>query len=329
MPPLSAPDFWSHAGLASNLLQPFAWSHAAAGAARRALARPWRAPVPTLCVGNLVAGGAGKTPVALSLARWFAERGVTPHLLSRGYGGREAGPVAVDPARHDAAAVGDEPLLLAAAAPVWVARDRVAGAKAAVAAGAGILLLDDGFQNPSLAKDLSLLVIDGGYGVGNGRVLPAGPLREPIAWGLARADAIVLIGEDATGVLARLPGKPVLHARLTPADGGDLAGRPVVAFAGIGRPAKFFATLEALGADLVARHGFPDHHAYANDELARLLGEAEAKGATVVTTAKDAVRLAPSWRARIRVLSVDLTWDEPRAMAALLARILGEAGGNG
>lgn len=329
MPSLPAPEFWSRPGLASDLLQPLAWGHAAAGAARHVLARPWHAPVPVICIGNLVAGGAGKTPVALSLAKWFAARGIMPHLLSRGYGGRLAGPLAVDPARHAATDVGDEPLLLAAAAPCWVARDRVAGAQAAIAADAGLLLLDDGFQNPALAKDLSILVIDGGYGFGNGRVLPAGPLREPVGRGLARATTVVLLGDDETGVVARLGGKPVLRARLVASDAADLAGRPVVAFAGIGRPAKFFATLEALGAHLVARHGFPDHHRFGEAELNALRDEAMAAGAELMTTEKDAVRLPPEWRGRLRVLKVAVGWEDAAALAALLGPVVRTEHGNG
>ncbi len=320
MPPPLTPEFWTRRGPVPRLLQPLAWGYAAAGTMRRALARPWRAPVPVICVGNLVAGGAGKTPVALSLAERLAARSIAAHILSRGYGGSTVGPERVDPARHGAAAVGDEPLLLAQAAPCWVARDRVAGAKAAITAGARLLLLDDGFQNPALAKDLSLLVVDGGYGFGNGRVLPAGPLREPLAAGLARADAVVLMGEDKSDVTPLLADKPVLRARLVAENAADLAGRTVIAFAGIGRPAKFFATLEMLGARLVERHAFPDHHPYGEDELQRLHRAADAAGALLVTTAKDAMRLAPPWRTRLRILAVRVAWEDEAALEALLAR---------
>jgi tetraacyldisaccharide 4'-kinase len=319
MKPPPAPDFWTRPGLVAQLLEPLAWANEAAGGVRRALTRPWRAGVPVLCVGNLVAGGAGKTPVVLSLARIFSERGRHPHLLSRGYGGSEAGPLAVDPQRHGAAEVGDEPLLLARAAPTWIARDRVFGARAAIAAGAGLIVMDDGFQNPGLAKDVSLLVIDGAYGVGNGRVIPAGPLRERVPAALKRADAVVLMGEDETGILALLGQMPVLRARLVPA-GPPLAG-PVIAFAGIGRPQKFFRTLAETGASLVARHAFADHHVFTETELARLAAEAEKAGATLVTTAKDAVRLPPAWRARVAVLDVEVQWRDNAALDAVLARV--------
>jgi tetraacyldisaccharide 4'-kinase len=260
MPPPPPPEFWAGRGLLSSLLLPLAWGYAAGAAAREAWTRPYRAGVPVVCVGNLVAGGAGKTPVALALAARLAASGTVPHILSRGYGGSLAGPVRVDRARHGAAETGDEPLLLAEAAPTWVARDRVAGATAAIAAGATVLLLDDGLQNPRLAKTLSLLVVDGATGFGNGRVLPAGPLREPVARGLARADHVVLLDDDAAGVLPLLQRKPVLRARLVAQNGADFADRAVLAFAGIGRPAKFFTSLAATGARLVARHAFPDHH---------------------------------------------------------------------
>jgi tetraacyldisaccharide 4'-kinase len=326
MRPPPTPEFWAEPGLLPTLLQPLAWGYAAAAAARRAWTRPWRAPVPVICVGNLVAGGAGKTPVALALARRLGAQGRVVHLVSRGYGGRLAGPLAIDGARHHAAEVGDEPLLLAEAAPCWVARDRVAGARAAIAAGARLLLLDDGFQNPSLAKDLSLVVVDGGYGFGNGRVLPAGPLREPLGAGLARADAVVLIGADRAGIAPQLAGKRVLRARLVAENAAEFAGREVVGFAGIGRPAKFFATLDAAGAKIVARHAFADHHPYGADEMRRLLAEAEGARALLVTTAKDAVRLPPEWRGRVGVLEVAVVFDDPPALDRLVESVVSPPG---
>ncbi len=320
MPAPPTPDFWARQGLVSSLLQPLAWTYALAAAARQGWTRPWQAPVPVICIGNLVAGGAGKTPVTLSLATRLGALGRRVHILSRGYGGSLAGPIAVDPTRHAADEVGDEPLLLAQAAPCWVARDRVAGAQAAVAAGAELLLLDDGLQNPRLAKHLSLLVVDGGYGFGNRRVLPAGPLRERLEPGIARADAAVLMGKDAAGIAPLLAAKPVLRARLEALNAAEFAGRPVVAFAGIARPEKFFASLEAAGGRLVARHGFADHHRYGAGELARLRTEAAVAGALLVTTAKDRVRLPPAQRVGIGVLEVAVVWEDAAALDALLAR---------
>ena len=321
MPPRNAPEFWTRGGLAARLLEPLAWSHRAASAARRALVHPQRAPVPVVCIGNLVAGGAGKTPVALSLGRRLAARGMAPYFLSRGYGGAIAGPLAVDPTRHRADAVGDEPLLLAAVAPTWIARDRVAGARAAAAAGAGLILMDDGFQNPTLAKDLALLVIEGAYGFGNGRVIPAGPLREAPATALARADAVVLLGEDETSLLPHLGGKPVLRGHLAPIDAADWRAAPVLAFAGIARPEKFFRSLAAAGARVIAQRGFPDHHPYREAELAALLAEATAGGARLVTTEKDWVRLSPAWQARVTALGVAIVWQDAAALGRLRDRM--------
>jgi tetraacyldisaccharide 4'-kinase len=325
MPPLATPEFWARRGLVSSLLQPLAWAYAAAGAARWQWTRSAKAPLPVICVGNLVAGGAGKTPVVLSLARRLTAEGRPVHILSRGYGGRLAGPVAVDPLQHGASDVGDEALLLAEAAPTWVARDRAVAAERAAAAGASLVLLDDGLQNPTLAKDLSLVVVDGQFGVGNGRVLPAGPLREPLDVGLARADAVVLIGADDVAIGPLLTGKPMLRARLVAENADAFRGRAVVAFAGIGRPAKFFATIEAAGARVVARHAFGDHHPYREHELRRLGAEAAAAGATLVTTAKDWARLSPEWRSRVEVLRVSIAWEDAAALDRMIAPVVRHA----
>jgi tetraacyldisaccharide 4'-kinase len=317
-----APEFWAHRGLVPTLLEPLAALYAAAGAARAMLATPVRAAVPVLCVGNLVAGGAGKTPVVLSLARLLRERGRRPHIVTRGYGGRLSGPVRIDPVLHSAADSGDESLLLARAAPCWVSRDRVAGAEAAIASGADLVLLDDGFQSPFLVKDLSIVVVDGAYGFGNRRVLPAGPLREPIERGLGRADAIVLIGADDSGAAAAIGGRlPTLHATLEPQGAAELIGRKVLAFAGIGRPAKFYATLAELGAEIVARRDFPDHHPYGEAELAQLIAAASARDARLVTTAKDFVRVPEQFRASIAVLEVAIAWREPETLNEILAPV--------
>lgn len=320
-----APEFWAKPGLAADLLAPLGWAHGALGAARRGLTRPTRVAVPTICVGNLVAGGAGKTPVVLSLAKLLADKGRRPHILSRGYGGSLRGPLRVDPARHTAREVGDEPLLLAAAAPAWICADRIAAANAAIAAGADLLLLDDGFQNPALHYDLALVAIDGGYGIGNGRVIPAGPLREPVARALSRASAIVMIGACAQPL--DLAGLPLLGAHLEAIGTDDLQGARVVAFAGIGRPAKFFATLTELGANIAEVREFADHHPYSDAELADLAALAQANNATLVTTEKDWVRLPLASHPSIRALKVALRWDDPAAIERLLAPVLAGAHG--
>ncbi len=321
---MRAPEFWSaerSAPALTALLSPLAAAYGLAGRLRRALATAYRPAVPVICVGNLVAGGAGKTPVALSLAARLAAQGRSVHILTRGYGGRAAGPLRVDAERHTAAEVGDEALLLARAAPTWVARERAAAARAAVEAGAELLLLDDGFQNPSIAKDLSLLVVDGAYGFGNGRVMPAGPLRESVTEGMARADAVVLMGEDRQGLSSRLATqRPLLPARLVPApDGAAFAGRKVLAFAGIGRPQKFFDSLAELGADIAETRTFPDHHPYSAAEIESLAARAKELNVALVTTEKDAVRLPPARRGEIETLPVAVAWDDSAALDDLLA----------
>ena len=309
------------AELVGGLLAPLGIAWDAASRLRRAVARPYRAPVPVICVGNLVAGGSGKTPVVLALAASIATTGLTIAVVTRGYGGRLGGPLRVDPAEHDADAVGDEALLIAGCAPCWVSRDRAAGVREAVATGAGAILLDDGFQNPAIDKDLALVVVDAQYGFGNRRVIPAGPLREPAVSGLARAGAIVLIGNgEPDGV--REAGSPIFRADLAPVDGERFAGAPVVAFAGIGRPEKFFASLRRVGATLVAAHPFPDHHRFADAEIARLRHEAERADARLVTTAKDWVRLPPRLRGGIEVLEVRVRWHDATAVTQLVANVL-------
>jgi len=318
-----APDFWQRpGGIAPVLLSPLAALYAAA-TARRVARIGWRAPVPVLCCGNPTVGGSGKTPLALDLGARLAARGQAVAFLSRGYGGWVRGPVRVDPARHDAAAVGDEALLLATLAPTYVAPDRAAAARVAVADGAQVLVMDDGLQNATLIQDFAFLVIDGTVGFGNGRVIPAGPLREPVAAAAERCRAAVMIGGDATGAAILLPPDlPVLAADLEPGpEIAALAGQPVVAFAGIGRPEKFFAMLRAAGAMVAACHAFPDHHPYAARDLRPLLAEAERLGARPVTTPKDAVRLPAALRDAVSVQGVRLAWRDPSGIAAVLREV--------
>jgi len=270
-------------------------------------------------VGNLTAGGAGKTPIVRDFAARLRAQGRNPAILSRGYGGRQRGPLRVDPGRHIAADVGDEPLLLARDSPCWIARDRAKGARAIAAAGAGIIIMDDGLQNPQLHQDLRLIAVDGAAGFGNGRAIPAGPLRERAADGLDRADALIVMGEDDTGVAASAAGRlPVIRARLALAGGPSLAGSRLFAFAGIGRPEKFRATLLEGGAELLAFRAFPDHHAYLKSELIALSAKARDLNAKLATTEKDWVRLSPEWRERVTPIPVAVRWDDESAISALL-----------
>ncbi len=314
------------AQIVAGLLAPLGTAWQAAARLRRAMVRPYRAAVPIICVGNLVAGGSGKTPVVLSLASMIREQ-LDLHVVTRGYGGRLAGPVRVDRAVHDAAAVGDEALLIAAGAPCWVARNRAAGVREAVAAGAAAIVLDDGFQNPGIKKDLALLVVDAAYGFGNSRVMPAGPLRESVAAGLARADAIVLLGDGTAPAGLRDARCPIFRADLEPVQGERFAGAPIVAFAGIGHPEKFFATLRAIGANVIAAHPFPDHHRFAEGEIADLRREAGGAGASLVTTAKDWVRLPARLCGGIEVLVVEIRWRDAAAVAHLVGDVLRQTPG--
>jgi tetraacyldisaccharide 4'-kinase len=317
---MRAPDFWQRDGPPARLLAPLGQVFGQAGRLRRRWTVARRAPLPVICVGNLTVGGAGKTPVALALAERLLARGERPHFVTRGYGGSARGPLRVDPGRHDCALVGDEALLLAALAPTWLARDRLAGARAAAGAGAGLVILDDGFQNPRLTLDVALLVVDGSYGFGNRRLLPAGPLREPIADGLSRATAVVRLGADRVGLDRLLPAElPCLAAELRPAPGAPaLAGRRILAFAGIARPEKVFTTLSAAGAEMVGCEAFADHHRYRRAEIERLLARAAREKALCITTSKDAVRLPADLRARVAVLPIVLSWRQPAALDRLL-----------
>ncbi|WP_309089154.1 tetraacyldisaccharide 4'-kinase [Phenylobacterium sp.] len=307
-----------------GLLTPLSWIWAGVTARKIARATPVDAGAPLICVGNLTVGGAGKTPVVRELARRLGG-----HVLTRGYGGREAGPLQVDPVRHTAADVGDEPLMLARDLPVWVSRDRPAGAKAAALAGARVIVMDDGHQNPSLKKTLSLVVVDGEtrngeWPFGDGRVFPAGPMREPLAAGLARADAsVLLLPADLKApdpeLLATLSAKPVLIARLAP-EGPPPAG-PLVGFAGIGKPWKFERALQAAGADLADFAPFPDHFAYDAAALKLLDERAEQFRASLVTTEKDWARLPPDWRAKVASWPVRAVFEDEAALDRLLAGI--------
>lgn len=291
------PAFWHRpASWTSHLLQPLAALYGAVAAARL-LGKGFDAGIPVFCVGNYHLGGAGKTPTVLALAGILRELDERPVVLSRGYGGRRRGPLMVDPDRHTAIDVGDEPLMLAAHVPVVVARNRVDGVALAKSQRASVILMDDGFQNPALAKDAALIVIDSERGVGNGCVFPAGPLRAPLAPQLARTSVLIVIGkgtaakEVAEAVAAA--GKPVLAARLQPdsAVAEGLKGKRLFAFAGIGDPERFFRTLRASGIEVLQQKAFPDHHQFSQREIEVLAATAKRDGLTVVTTEKDLARL--------------------------------------
>lgn len=291
------PAFWhAPSSWKSHLLRPLGALYGAI-AAHRLHREGFDAGIPVLCVGNYHVGGAGKTPTVLALAKMLRELEETPVVLSRGYGGRLHGPVMVDPARHSAADVGDEPLMLSAYLPVAVSRDRISGVALARSQRASVILMDDGFQNPSIAKDASLIVIDSDRGVGNGLVFPAGPLRAPLKPQLARTDALIVVGAGAASAAvsdaAAAHEALVLSAHLQP-DAASLATlhrRRVFAFAGIGDPQRFFRTLRGAGIEVARERSFADHHRFSDGEIESLVAEAKTDGLTVVTTEKDFARL--------------------------------------
>lgn len=314
---MRAPDFWQSDGPAARLLDPLGKAYGLVGRLRRRLITPKTASVPVICIGNLTVGGAGKTPTAIKVAERLKAKGEIPHMLTRGYGGRTRGPKLVDLARHDAEEVGDEALLLARITPTWVSRDRVAGAKAAVEAGASVIILDDGHQNPHLAHDLALVVVDGAVGFGNNRLVPAGPLRETIGGGLSRADALIVIGGSGHGAIEGT--LPRLNAELRPSAGSpDLREKRVVAFAGIGRPQKFFNTLQELGAVLVDVHAFADHYRYKPSEIETILEQARQVDAVCITTEKDHVRIPLPLGNYVKELPIELRFEADDGLDKLL-----------
>ena len=325
------PGFWARdpetPGWAARVLFPLAWLYARATARRVSRGPIFRASVPVLCIGNLNIGGTGKTPTVIALAELLRGRGRQVGIVSRGYGGHLEGPVKVDPLRHTAREVGDEPLLLAAFAETWIAKKRAEGAAAAQTFGVDVILLDDGFQNPDIAKDLSIVVVDAASGFGNGRVIPAGPLREPVGAGLGRADLLLVIGPGNEQVSfsekwGRLVSVPQIKATLEPLQTGiDWAGTRVLAFAGIGNPAKFFATLRGLGADVIRAEALDDHQPLSESLMKRLELEALARDAQLVTTEKDAVRLPASFQQKVLTLPVRLKFQDDTELAAALDRL--------
>jgi tetraacyldisaccharide 4'-kinase len=324
------PAFWHRPpSWTSLLLTPLATLYGVVATWRLAR-KGFDAGVPVICVGNYHVGGAGKTPTVLALTRLLRDLGETPVVLSRGYGGRLRGPILVDPERHVAGDVGDEPLMLAQTVPVVVARDRVNGVALARSQAASVILMDDGFQNPAIAKDASLIVIDGDRGLGNGCVFPAGPLRAPLSPQLARTDALIVVGNgtaaQAVAAVVVALGKPVISAHLKANDVSlaSLRGKRVLAFAGIGDPIRFFRTLRASGIDVVRERSFADHHPFSQTEIETLVNEAKRDALRLVTTEKDLARLRnaeglPCWAKDIVPFAVTLEFDDAEGVRKFIS----------
>lgn len=335
---LEAPFWWyGKTGALASVLAPVGRLYGRLAETRAARVEPYRSRLPVICIGNFTAGGGGKTPTAIAVAALLAELGARPAFLTRGYGGASTGPVLVEKGQN-AEQVGDEPLLLAEAAPTMVSADRPAGAKTIEATEADVIVMDDGFQNPSLVKDLSLVVVDAAVGIGNGLIMPAGPLRAPLEAQLSRAHALIVIGDGRKAASLTqaftAQGKPVLKARLVPRqDKRWLGVLPVIGFAGIARPSKFFATLRDCGARLIEQRSFPDHHRYSERDARRLLKAAKEKNAMLVTTEKDFVRLPDEedtalgeLRHRCRPFPIAVEFEDAAAVKDLLKTALEKSG---
>jgi tetraacyldisaccharide 4'-kinase len=315
---MKTPEFWTKQGFLSVILQPLGKIYAAATARRLKSRIPYKAEYPVICIGNLTAGGTGKTPVSLSIAELLQNMGKNPYFISRGYGGSLHN-VVVNPAVHTPQQVGDEPLLLAESAPAVINPDRAEAAKLAISAGADCLVMDDGFQNPTLFKDLSFLVFDGNYGIGNGQVIPAGPLREPFAEGIKRAQAVIILEDDKHSV-AKQTDLPIFYGNIKE-EQPKITNRNIVAFCGIGHPEKFFASLNKCGFNVVKTFNFPDHHFYTRAELSSLIEFAQKNNLDIYTTSKDFVKILPELRPHFKVLKIKISWHDEKAIQNFLARL--------
>jgi tetraacyldisaccharide 4'-kinase len=327
---ITAPNFWTNKGLISTALLPLSLIWVLAGQLRQMLAKTETADLPVICVGNILIGGTGKTPVTAALCELLKEQGHAPCILTRGYKGQKKGPIFADPALHTTDDIGDEAVMLALSNDVCVSADRIKGANFISASNKfDVIIMDDGMQNPCLQKDITLTVFDGGAGAGNRRILPAGPLREPLNTGIARANALILNGQDETGIFDLLPETlPRFKGKLYPDQkvAKALGKKRLIAFAGIGRPKRFFKTVAATGADVVRTMSFADHHSYSEADLSRLQQEAWTNGANLITTHKDWVRLPPDWRARIAALPVTFRFaqNDKSTLLKLVTSVLPE-----
>lgn len=324
---MKTPKFWKKRNLLSDLLLPFSWIYGAATALRIKMGKPYIADCPVICVGNLTAGGTGKTPVSLSIAKIVQDMGKNPFFITRGYGGKLKN-IIVNSKIHTAVESGDEPLLLAASAPTAVNPDRAAAARLACSSGADMLIMDDGFQNPGLYKNLSFLVFDGSYGIGNGRTIPAGPLRESLVKGIQRAQAVIILGEDKVEIAEKIKSVATSQIRLfygkTTAIPPKTKDRAILAFAGIGHPEKFYQSLSDCGLTIAQQVDFPDHHFYRREELQNLIDKARNENLDLYTTSKDYVKIPVDLRHQFHVLEVKIEWQNQLEFANFLKNFVNE-----
>ena len=328
------PNFWfakTHSFF-SLLMEPISWSYGLVHKSRYKRTKPWSAPIPVICIGNLLVGGQGKTPVAISIGQFLTNKGIKIHFLSRGYGGVIKGPIRVNLSKHTSNDVGDEPLLLAQECETWVSSNRALGIQSAYQGGAEVIITDDGFQDPSINKDLSIIVIDGEVGFGNGRLLPSGPLRENIYFGLSRAQAVVIIGNDHFNIKEKLNEflsnqqnntLKIFEATIIPKTNIEkLKNKRLYAFSGIGRPKKFFDTLERIGSCVIAKINFKDHHQFSQREVKNLVKSAKKQEALLVTTSKDYARLSNDQKKHVTEILVKIKWKNINDLKILLEKYL-------
>lgn len=309
---METPKYWKDKNIYSYLLSPLGWLYQCATLLNMTLKQPQKVDKTVICIGNLTAGGTGKTPVSISIAKILTDMKRKPFFISRGYGGKLHN-VLVDKNKHSPQEVGDEPLLLAQSAPVIVNPNRYEGAKLAIENGADIIVMDDGFQNPTLKKDLSFLVFDGEFGYGNGMCIPAGPLRESLSSGLKRAQAIIIIGEDKHNLASKFNHLPIFKANIVPKFNKE-EKKPIIAFAGIGRPEKFYTSLRLCGFKIYQTIDFPDHHQYSKEELLSLIKKAEQNQCVLYTTSKDFVKIPSDLRKYFNVLEIEIKWENETAL---------------